>query len=527
MGAGEGGQSGLRLKAKEKVLVQLYLHMCGPDEGVFPFEVTQKGLSDHLGLRRSHVAVALQELAKEGLVECVKGHVEGADRRQNAYCVTPKGAEAATSVRERVFDVEVSFEDAGGTRTVRVSEIVTARKASLASVISQMDRGGPVRDEITVMAAPEKKLISVFCPTCKKQIEVDNLSVEDEVGFDCPGCGRPYRIVSALRKEGEPAEERPAKTGHERLAAVTWTLVVLSIAAAALLLFRSFCLSILVLVVVGAGVGAWLLSRGPKWGRRPTRPVRPRSRVSAVVYTLALSPVLLLVWRFTVARIDPEEAFSALAPILGAISLLYFAVHVYRPELRGEYLLSAGLLLILVAAATMVLVDFGEIDVGMALIVGMGGAVMVVLATFHQVDKDAAVLDGAAAVGAFLVLLTAVELVWECSEAIDFIATGSVGLLGVVLIWFRAARERTGSKDLSSHLVAAAPVTLSFGLAVYGAFLLSGGAVMTGALELAAAVPFAYFGGRQVLNEHWPYRVPIVVFSVAVLVLVLTATLVT
>ena len=524
MGAGEGGQAGLRLKAREKVLVQLYLHRCEPDDLVFPFEVTQKGLSDHLGLRRSHVAVALQELAKDGLVECVKGHVEGADRRQNAYCVTAKGADAASSVRQQLFEVEVTFEDSGGTRTLKVSEIVTARKASLASVISQMDRGGPVRDEIAVMASPAKRLVSVFCPTCKKQIEVDNLSLEDEVGFDCPGCGRPYRIVSAVRKEeaGErmPAPARPWWSGAS---------VPMVAASVALLLYLWLedipCLMFLALLTVGLGVAVWALMRGR--GRRARKPARPPSRVRAVFYTLALSPVLIAVWHFTVAEVDTEETFATLAPIIGALILAYVAVHAYRPEFRGDFLLSSGILLMLVAAATMVLVDFGEVEVGMALIVGMAGAVMVVLATFHPMDRDAVVLDASAAVGAFLLLLTGTELVWECSEAIDWIATGSVALLGAALLWIRAARERTGSKELSTHLVAALPVTLAAGLAVYGLFLLDGGAVMTGALELAVAVPFAYYGARQVLNEHWPYRVPLVAFFLAVLAFVFTATLVT
>jgi hypothetical protein len=387
-----------------------------------------------------------------------------------------------------------------------------------------MDRGGTVRAEITVVTGPQKKRVSVFCPTCKKQIEVDNLMVEDEVGFDCPGCGRPYRIVPAAKAEASPQEAAPEKRTMGLPNMVVGAGLAFLAAILYLMLEDMPCLMALALLAVAGAMVAWLVT-----GRRRRRrePARPRSRLGAVAHTLLLSPVLLLLWHFTVARIDPEEAFAALAPILGALILAYAAVHAYRPDFRGDYLLAAGLLLILIAAATMVLVSFGEVRVSMALVLAMGGAVMLVLSTYHRLDRDAAILDGAVAAGMFLLLLTVTELVWECSETIDYIATGSVAMLGATLVGFRAARERTGRKDYSSHLAAAVPVALAFALAVYGVFLLYGGAIMTGAVELAAAVPFAYFGGRQVFDENWPYRVPIVVFMVAVLILAFTATLVT
>lgn len=521
MTAGNGVQSGLRLKAKEKVLVQLYLHRCEADEGVFPFEVTQKGLSEHLGLRRSHVAVALQELIKDGFVDVVKGHVEGADRRQNAYCITPKGVDSAAAIRERLLEVEVSFEDAEGTRTIRVSEIVNSRKASLASVIVQLDRGGPVRDEITVMTTPERKLISVFCPTCKKQIEVDNIFIDEEVGFDCPGCGRPYRIVPALQKEPATEETYSSATPKDSRRTAVIALAALFVVA---IISASLPASIGRLMLAGAGMGIviWILLR---WRRRGVR--RPRTMASAIAYTISLSPVLLLVWHFTVVPIDPMDTATVVIPILAALSAAYIGVRIYLPEFKGDYLLSSGLVLILIAAATMILVDFGEIDVGMALIVGISGGCLVVLYTFHPVDRDAAVLDGALSVGAFLLLLTGVVLVWESSETVEYVATGSVVLLGTGLVGLRIAREWTGARDLSSHLVAALPLTFAVSLFALGVLLLKGGAVVAGLVELAAAVPFAYFGQRQVFNTHWPYRVPIVVFFLAVLLLALTSGLLT
>lgn len=521
MTAGNGGQCSFRLKAKEKILVQLYLHRCEPDEGVFPFEVTQKGLSDHLGLRRSHVAVALQELVKDGVVEVVKGHVEGADRRQNAYCITPKGVETATSVRERLFEVEVSFEDSNGTSTVKVSEIITSRRASLASVITQLDRGGPVRDEITVMTRPEKRLISVFCPTCKKQIEVDNVFFDEEVGFDCPGCGRPYRIVPALKKE-EPAVETARAGPRMQSGGMVAALLTAGIAMALAFVLLPTCLSSIVMIGAGLGLVVWLLL-----AQRKRHAPKPRTLFSAVAATVVLSPVLLIMWHLTVASIDVKETIFTLWPIWAVMIIAYAGVRRYFPEYKGDFLLASGSVLVLVAAATMFVRDFGAIDVGMALIVGISGAVVIVLSTFHPIDRDAATLDWGLSAGVFLLLLAWFALAPRIDEPIDLIATDAIALLGMVLIGLRVAREVIGSKDLSSHLLSALPLTAGIGLFVIGAFFIKGGAELAGVIELAVATPFAYFGFRQVLNEHWPYRVTLVVVFVAVILLAFVAGLVT
>ncbi|MGD9962391.1 MAG: hypothetical protein AB7S97_00600, partial [Thermoplasmata archaeon] len=480
MTEGDGWQGGLSLKAREKVLVQLYVHRCEPDDGVFPFEVTQKGLSEHLGLRRSHVAMALQELVKDGLVAVAKGHVEGEGRRQNAYCVTDKGFDVGSSLRARLLEVEVSFETSEGARTVKVSEIVGSRKASLASVIIQLDRGRTVRDEIAVVTAPEKKLISVFCPTCKKQIEVDNVFIDEEVGFDCPGCGRPYRIVPAQRREedpekrmaspeqtreGSPARETPPSAWP--IAVVVTVVVTLSI-----VLFTSvFCLTGALIAGAAVGVVVWAVLRT---GRK-TAP-KPRTFASALTTTVVLAPVLLFIWHLMVASMDVMDTLRTVGACVAAITIGYVPVKHWLPAFRGDYLLSVGMVLILSAVASMAVLDFGGLTPGMAMAAGIVGSMVVIWSTFHPVDRDAAVLDMGMSVGAFLLILTALVLSQESSDVMDFSAAAGVATVGAVRVYLRAARERTGAKDLSSHLLAALPMAFAGGLRAVGAQRVRGGA---------------------------------------------------
>lgn len=531
MTEGNGGQGGLSLKAKEKVLVQLYIYRCQPDDGVFPFEVTQKGLSEHLGLRRSHVAVALQELIKDGLAVVTKGHVEGEERRQNAYCITDKGFEVGSALRTRLLEVEVSFEDSGGTRIVKVSEIVGSRKASLASVIIQLDRGRTVRDEIAIVTVPEKKLISVFCPTCKKQIEVDNVFFDEEVGFDCPGCGRPYRIVPAQRKE-EDVEKRtdwaqqardgaPARKSSppaSLMAVVTAVIVTLSI----MLFTGTFCFTGALAAGAAVGIIIWAVLRT----QRKTAP-KARTFASALTITVILSPVLLFMWHLMVASIDLVETVTLVGLAVAVIAAGYIGVRYRLPGFRGDYLLSAGLVLILSAVASMVVLDFGGLTPGMAMAAGIAGSVIVVISTFHPIDKDAAVLDFGMSVGVFLLLLTVLVLVQESRDPMDLLASAGVALLGAVLIYLRGAREKSGAKNLSAHLLGALPMAIAVGLIAFGALLLLGGSYLVAALELSAAVPLAYLGVKQLLVEDRTYRALLVIVFSGAIILSIFAGLVT
>lgn len=57
MGTLESRVEPFRLTVKEKILLQLgESRIFDPDESEFPLEATQKGLSEEMAVRRSHVA---------------------------------------------------------------------------------------------------------------------------------------------------------------------------------------------------------------------------------------------------------------------------------------------------------------------------------------------------------------------------------------------------------------------------------------------------------------------------------------
>jgi DNA-binding MarR family transcriptional regulator len=92
------------LTAKERVILHLKDFHRNASDSYLPAEVTQKGISDSISVRPSHVPRTLKRLRDEGLVEERSAHVKGSARRLKAYFLTPAGLKAAVELTERVAE---------------------------------------------------------------------------------------------------------------------------------------------------------------------------------------------------------------------------------------------------------------------------------------------------------------------------------------------------------------------------------------------------------------------------------------
>lgn len=505
------------LKAKDKVLVQLGEYRADPDDLPLPFEITQKGLSDHLGLRRSHVAMALQDLVKEGLVTVHKNHVEGGQRRLNVYLLTEAGVTRAREARDRLADRTVQYEDKDGTDVRRVEDIIESRKISLSSIIYQLDRGGTVRDEITIVAQVSRRLIPVFCPTCQKQIEVENTFEDQEVGFDCPGCGRPYRIVPVL--------ETP---GRERRTYPNWVILWLTASVVGCYIYfiafaQHLFIGVLVFGVMGIVITLVVLLGSSPGGKRkrPGPMSRPRSRPQNMVFfSVFFGAAFLVSWDIFISGIDPMDEIILVGPLVAGITFGYYGISSSAPHLKGEFLLTVGLLLVLVAATIMFTEHFGEFGVGTAPFLGISGGILLGLKQFETIEGNEMKLAVAFASGSYLLILTPVVILGECEGAGDFIAAGALIAVGLFLTSLRIVQARVTDHDLGEILAAAVPLVGAFGLAMMGVILILANAVVAGVFELAAMLPFGYLGTRRVFDECWMYKLPVVSFLAGVMLLV-------
>lgn len=512
MARGDGSEEGLRLKAKEKVLLQLREFPVEPDAATMPFETTQKGLAEHLSLRRSHVATALQDLVRSGLVECRKGRVTGEERRLNIYSLRPVGIAAAEEVWGRVRGIEVDYESDMGTTRSTVEELVDSSKISMASAVTQLERGMLLRPEITIMTQPAKRMMTVFCPTCERHIEVDNLFVDEEVGFDCPGCGRPYRIVPGLRE----------KTGDTYRSSVR-VVAGIGVIAGAILIQFAFLFYSLPLMVAAVLLGIYLIySSGPV--KRPSSK-GTRSRLSVVAASLVLGGILLISWHLVVKDIDVEDELVVFGPMALAVLLGYIGIWMVAPQGRAEFLIGVGTLVCLVAISIMFIEDFSELGVGTAPFLGVLGATMLAYSSFEEMDERTVPLAVVASVGAFMVILT-FFVVWPyCEVTLHFAAAVSVVMLGAFMVSVRFLSAWAGGRRLESDLVNSVPLAAAMGMVVMAIYMVMGGAILGAVFELAVMLPFAYFGLIRVFDGEWMYKLPFTAYIVAVEVLVATAAL--
>jgi tetratricopeptide (TPR) repeat protein len=89
---------------EEAVLLHLLGHRRYFQEDTVPLELCQAGISHAIGVRRSHVASALDSAKERGLVEERLVHIRGLARRRKGYALSGRGMDAANDVRGRVLD---------------------------------------------------------------------------------------------------------------------------------------------------------------------------------------------------------------------------------------------------------------------------------------------------------------------------------------------------------------------------------------------------------------------------------------
>lgn len=126
------GTGRVKVTLNQKVLVHLVPYAKYADQRNAPALITQQGMADALRVRRSHVALALQSLARHGLIWDATVRIAGQTRRRKAYFLTPHGYERARETEAFLANLpvlvngegpEIAFgrvhEQLGGGKSVR------------------------------------------------------------------------------------------------------------------------------------------------------------------------------------------------------------------------------------------------------------------------------------------------------------------------------------------------------------------------------------------------------------------------
>lgn len=191
---------GFRVTVTDKVLVHLRDYVRLAEAAEVPADLTQSGIAEVVGARRSHVSATLSALRTRGLVEERTVRVTDQFRRRKAYFLTPKGLERADDLAEafRGRTVRVPVDDE--TREVPIRDLPEAlgEPYYLVDILCCVRRDGSL-DLERLTGQPEKppeppavpppaRRAVVACPNCRVGLEIPS-DAEGSVVVVCGSCG--------------------------------------------------------------------------------------------------------------------------------------------------------------------------------------------------------------------------------------------------------------------------------------------------------------------------------------------------
>lgn len=113
----------LHLTVTEKILLHLLGHLKYEDKFEVPYSLTQDGIAEAVGVRRSYVSQAARELIQKELASERLSHVKGEARRRRTYFLTLEGKAQAEKLREKVRYINVILRGKEGEKEVKLGDI--------------------------------------------------------------------------------------------------------------------------------------------------------------------------------------------------------------------------------------------------------------------------------------------------------------------------------------------------------------------------------------------------------------------
>ncbi|NYT11624.1 MAG: hypothetical protein GKC03_03620 [Methanomassiliicoccales archaeon] len=130
-----------RLSSSYRALLYLYDRRREVTDDHAGEGVTQLGISEGLGIPRSHITRVVRPLVEDGLLVEEKRHVVDKDRKLNVYSLTSKGLAKIKELIDETSDLEVTVRARGRTERMGVSELLETPNISLLDLIDSARDG--------------------------------------------------------------------------------------------------------------------------------------------------------------------------------------------------------------------------------------------------------------------------------------------------------------------------------------------------------------------------------------------------
>ena len=113
-----------KLTIEDGILLHLFHYIKLQDDFAAPSEITQPGIADAIGIRRSHVSYALKGLKGKGQVVEHIAHIKDVKRKRKIYLLTQGGIDYARKIKIALEQRTVPLmDDAGVIKDIKISEI--------------------------------------------------------------------------------------------------------------------------------------------------------------------------------------------------------------------------------------------------------------------------------------------------------------------------------------------------------------------------------------------------------------------
>ena len=203
------------IDTEKKLLLHLLRFTTYRDEYVVPVEITQRGISDAIGVKLTHVSRLTKSMILSGLIEERKAHVHGIQRRVKVYFLSNEGErkamEAMNSLERRSFraivdgkEKELTYADIKGRTSSSILEIIDAIKND--GVVDMSALNPPPVGTFLVFHPPE---IERFIGRNKEMDEIEELLNDDNIKvliiYGNPGYGKSTVLFATLKRFSEKA----------------------------------------------------------------------------------------------------------------------------------------------------------------------------------------------------------------------------------------------------------------------------------------------------------------------------------
>ncbi len=196
------------LSSEERILVHLLPYHSYVNDMAVPFEITQKGIADAIGVKLTHISRLLSALSEKGLVEFRKAHVQGMQKKVKVYFLTSDGMERAEKIMAGLEGMRFPVMLGGERSERKYSEIKEMTGATILQIIDILESDGvldissmkPARVGIFLMHHPPS--LDGFVGRKKEINEVSELIKGDSTGvviYGNPGYGKSTLLSMVMK----------------------------------------------------------------------------------------------------------------------------------------------------------------------------------------------------------------------------------------------------------------------------------------------------------------------------------------